>query len=195
MVTGIKLHISVKDADGAIISETCKNNDLYLWNFAVMITHWIKRWNKISDPTSYQYTDINGTVQTITSGTHVWASHNYDGYNYNIGNWGNTLRAVLGSGSTPPVITDYCLNQQVAEAVPTSVALVTAGNVIKQLFSATFPMAEETIGAEIGLRMKMMDNVGTVLITRDIFVPVTIPAGGSLTVQYEFWWNGTPPEV
>ena len=191
----LKLDITAHDADGREIAHICKDNDLYLWNFAVMIAHWIKRWNKTADPVTFQYTDITGTVRTITAATHVWASHNIDGStDNNDGHWANTLRAILGSGSTPPTILDSALEQQVAEAVPTNVSLITAGNILKQLFSATFPMAEETIASEIGLRMKTMDNLGgTVLLTRDIFTPVTVPAGGSLTVQYEFWWNGTPP--
>lgn len=186
------------DEDGNVITEEYKKNDLYLWNFGVFLTHWIKRWNNTSDPTTYQYTDITGTVRTISGA--VYSSHNmnsyYDPGSYE-GNWANSLKAIVGSNDTPPMITDYQLYAEVAEALPTAPALITSGSILKQLFSATFPMSSETVCAEIGLKMKSQDrgegNAGYyTLITRDVFAPVTVPAGGSLTVQFEFWWNGTP---
>lgn len=184
------------DEEGNLIAEEYKKNDLYLWNFAVFLTHWIKRWNNTSDPTAYQYTDMSGTVRTINS--YVFSSHNMQSYNdpgsYE-GAWANSLKAIVGSNNTPPTITDYQLYAQVAEALPTAPALITSGSILKQLFSATFPMSSETVCAEVGLKMKSQDTYAggyATLITRDIFSPVTVPAGGSLTVQFEFWWNGTP---
>jgi hypothetical protein len=184
------------DEEGNIIAEEYKKNDLYLWNFAVFLTHWMKRWNNTSDATTYEYIDIDGTARTISS--YVYSSQNMVSYNdpgtYQ-GVWGNTLKALVGSNATTPTITDYQLYAQVAEALPTAPALITSGSILKQLFSATFPMAAETICAEVGLKMASQDTYNgghDTLITRDIFSPVTVPAGGSLTVQFEFWWNGTP---
>lgn len=192
---GLNLLITAKDAKGDQFFSECVDGDLYLWNFGAWIAYFLHRQFNTSDPTAYQMTDTTGTARTVGTGIFMASYYYNSGYTTNVGYWRNTLKAVVGSGSTGAAITDYAPGQEVTDALPTAPKLITDGNTLKIVFSATFPMAEETVCAEVGLRMKGAETGGSsplYLMTRDTFTPVTVPAAGSLTVQFELWFNATP---
>lgn len=184
MKSGITLKVKAFDTEGNITAEECKENDLFLWNWGVFIAQFFKMQFQYSDPTVYQFTDINGTVRN-TSATGMCG--------YNSGQWNDTSRVQIGSGTNAPSITDYNLQQFIAEVIPNLPDVVVSGNTLKVVFAATFPFSSETTVAETGIKMGdcLVDGY-PFLITRDTFTPVTVSAGGSLSLQYELWFNATP---
>lgn len=184
MRSGITLKVRACDAEGNVTAEECKENDLFLWNWGVFIAQIFKMQFQYYDPTVYQFTDIGGTTRN-TSATTL--------YGYNSGQWNDTARVQIGSGTNAPSITDYALQQFIAEVIPNLPDVVVSGNTLKVVFAATFPFADATTVAETGIKMGdcLVDGY-TFLITRDTFTPVTVSAGGSLSLQYELWFNATP---
>jgi hypothetical protein len=187
---------TVIEADYAAIGEIFQESiedDLFLWNWGCYLAHFLKRQIVTSDPTVYVATDTGGNAVNMGGGTFM-ASSQASSYNGNVANWYNSLKACVGGGSVVPIITDYQLGQQWQEVMPTSPKLIASGNILKVLFSASFPFASETICSEVGLKMKgaYSTSPAQFFMTRDTFTAVTVPAGGSLTVQFELWFNGTP---
>ncbi|MDN7025083.1 hypothetical protein FGU65_09315 [Methanoculleus sp. FWC-SCC1] len=184
MHSTILLKIKAHDADGNLIHEECKENDLFLWGWGVLIAQMFKVAFQYTDPTVFEYFDINGTVRNTVSSGH---------YGYNVLPWANTARVQVGSGQGAPSISNYQLEQYVAEVIPNIPDVIVSGDIVKVLFSATFAFQSETVCAETGVKMGDVLNDGVFfLITRDTFTPVTVSAGGSLSLQYELWFNGTP---
>jgi hypothetical protein len=63
---------------------------------------------------------------------------------------------------------------------------------IKIVFTATFSFETEQVCSEIGVIISFKDtgnNTYYMLIARDTFTPVTVQAGGSITIQYEMVFN------
>lgn len=201
MKSGLDLIITARDADGNQISQECREGDLYLWNFASMLAHFFWRQFNTADITAYSQTSLNGTA--ITADSSFGSSHSL--YSQNNAYWRSTLRALVSTGTTSPTITDYALGGLTSISAMTTcpkIITTTGSNILKLMMSATFPMVSETICGDCGLVMKSpatINNTQTdatkILLTRDIFTPVTVPAGGSLTIQFELWFNGTPPVI
>lgn len=64
------------------------------------------------------------------------------------------------------------------------------GDVLRGYF---FPFSEETTVAETGIRIgNCLIDTYPFLITQNTFTPVTVSTGGSLSLQYELWFNATP---
>lgn len=183
------LDIRAFDAEGKEIFREYKEDDLFLWNWGCYLAHWLKRSINTSDGTLYGAKDENGN--DVNFGDFFHTSDDYSSY---VGNWANSLKAAVGGGSVAPAITDYQLGQKWQEVMPTAPKLIVTGSILKILFSASFPFAAETICSEVGLVMKGAygTSAARFFMTRDTFTPVTVPAGGSLTVQFELWFNGTP---
>ncbi len=190
MKSGITLKIRALDKTGTVIYDECKENDLFLWQWGVLWTQFFKIQFAASDPTVFEWRDITGaTINTSSNQFYGYYSSTYGM---------SKARVRVGRGNTPPIITDYKLEDEIAAVVPNPPTIVTSDNIIKVLFTATFVFQEETICGEVGISVSdyIDPNANkTALITRDIFTPVTVPAGGALALQYELWFNGTPPEI
>lgn len=189
MKSGITLKIKATDAAGKVFHEECRENDLFLWNWGVFWAQFFKVQFNYTDPTTFAWKDLNGAERVTSAGNlYGWYDASPDiWYGLNEG------RVRVGSGNTAPTISDYALQSEVAAVVPNPPVVVTSGNIIKVLFTATFTFQMEKTCGEVGVSVSdFLDGSNAMLITRDIYTPVTVPAGGALALQYELWFNGTP---
>jgi len=188
----IRLTITAKDAAGNQIAHQVKENDIFLWNWAVLIAQFLKLQFAPMDATTYGYKNTAGTQLTTTPAYFYGyrGSPNYD--------WKSTWRVQIGSGSNAPAISDYSLQTYVKEVQPTipDIVIPQSGNLLKLVFSSTFTFTAETVCAETAIKASgcLASGVAAAqdfLLTRDTFTPVTVPAGGTITLQHELLFNGT----
>jgi hypothetical protein len=186
----LRLIGTVRDADGNEIQTFTKDNDIYLWNWAVFWANILKQNFCPTDPTIYQYKGIDG----IAANTPVNALY---AYNWTTENFHGKWRVQIGGGSVAPAITDYKLGSALQAVNPTFPEIITDGAILKIVFSSTFAFGAQTVVSEIAILgdgIMRPDDI-PYLITRDTFTPQTVPSGGSITLQHELWFNGTPPAV
>jgi hypothetical protein len=184
----VVLTVTVRDAEGRIVSEECKDNDLYLLNWGALIAGVLKE--AISTSYAQRFKGHNLDGDSYTTGGGFWGSvsnTNEDG-----GGWDNTGRIQFGVSSTPPTIYDYKLGNYTAEVQPNAPVILNDGNVIKIVFTGTLSFENEITLSEVAYKVLEPHARVDCILTRDIFTPVTVPAGGSITVQMEFWLNGMP---
>lgn len=183
----LRLIGTVKDAEGRIVSTFTKDNDIYLWSWAVFWADLLKQNFCPMDATVYTYKSVDGVSRTTVAGT-IYGQNN-----------GNTMESTwkvqIGGGAVAPAITDYVLGSGIQEVTPTLPEIITDGSILKVVFSSTFAFASQTVVSEIAIKANYVirnDNA-PYLLTRDTFTAQTVPAGGSITLQHELWFNGTPP--
>lgn len=187
---GIDLKITVRDKDGRIVNEQCKDGDIYLYNWAVFVASILKNGfsGQAVSKTYYGIRQSDGAQLALTT---QWF------YRSDTGNlwWGNNGRICLGSSSQAANIRDYCLAAPVKEIVPSVPLIQQDGNTLKIVVSGTASFASETMLSECGLVICHPFTTDTslrMLITRDTFTPTTVPAGGTITLQFELWFNAMP---
>jgi hypothetical protein len=188
---GIDLKITVRDKDGRIVNEQCKEGDIYLYNWAVLVASVLKN-GFAGQATSKTYYGIRQSDGAQLAYTTQWFYRSDTGTLY----WGNNGRICLGSSSQAAAIRDYCLAAPVKEIVPSVPLIQQDGNTLKIVVSGTASFASETMLSECGLAICHpfgTDN-GTyrMMITRDTFTATTVPAGGTITLQFELWFNAMP---
>ena len=97
----------------------------------------------------------------------------------------------LGSGTTPPTIDDYCLESVITnkDSITYSTSNISCQRAdTKIIYSAAInnTCSEDIVFTEVMLTDKYDANASgtpcTFALTRDVFSPVTIPAGGSKTI-------------
>lgn len=191
----IRLSIKTYDPAGNLLTEETKTNDIFVYNWAAFIAAWLKAAFTPSITGTYGWKNTNGEDKTSMSAEFGGLCTQYD--NVIQGNWANNAFVQIGAGNNAPLISDYCLQTFITEATPTPPAIVLMGNVIKIIFTTTFSFPTETVIGETGIRMmggisKDFTDAGKYLITRDIFTPATVPANGTVSIQHELWFNGTP---
>lgn len=195
--SGIDLYITVKDKDGCIVSDQCKNGDLYLYNFAVIMASILKNCMTSSAVKPYYLMRRDG-IQLAAHATTAAS------YSYNSHKWANQGFINVGASSRPASVLDTALGIPIKEIVPLLPAIESAGNTLKIIITGTSVFAVECVLAEAGLSLTPpwfghgeINGVASpaypVLITRDTFTPVTVPAGGSMTIRFELWFNAMPP--
>lgn len=183
----LRLIGTVKDADGRIVSTFTKDNDIYLWNWAVFWAQILKINFCPNDSTVYAFKTVDGTARATIAGVI---------YGQGSGNPMESTWAVqIGGASTAPAVTDYVLGSGIQQVTPTLPEIITDGNILKVVFSSTFAFSSQTVVSEIAIKGNYVLNNANApyLLTRDTFTAQTVPAGGSITLQHELWFNGTPP--
>lgn len=211
--SGIDLYITVRDKDGKIVSEQCKNGDLYLYNFAAMIASILKYALASSATKKYYVTGRDGVqlafadvIHCSRSGSGINTGSAYQNNTTNYPMWADVGKIVVGASTAAPSINDFDLQIPVAEIVPLIPQIETVGNTLKVVITGTSLFEAQTTIAEAGLSItppwwgSSISYCSTVygfkkptLITRDTFEPATIPAGGSATIRFELWFNAMPP--
>jgi hypothetical protein len=194
--SGIDLYVTVRDKDGVIISDQCKNGDLYLYNFAVIIASILKNCMTSSAVKPYYVMRRDG-LQMAAVGT------TYASYSYNCHKWANQGKICVGGSSRPASVLDSNLGIPILEIVPLIPQIETSGNTLKVIITGTAVFPVESVLAEAGLSLTPpwfgYDTSGNptpaypTMITRDTFTPATVPAGGSMTIRFELWFNSMPP--
>jgi len=188
---GIDLKITVRDKDGNIIDQQCKEGDIYLYNWAVLIASMLKC--GFANGTAKSYFAIRKTdgVQLTGPSTMYGASPSGPA-------WSGGGKVCLGASNQTPGIRDFNLAAPVVEVSPSIPFINQDGNTLKIVVSATASFAAQTTLCECGLAVSLPWVTGAdtttnrVLITRDIFDAVTVPTGGTITVQFELWFNAMP---
>ncbi|RXE56402.1 hypothetical protein ABH15_09975 [Methanoculleus taiwanensis] len=186
--SAVHLTVTVRDAEGRIVSEECKDNDLYLLNWGALIAGVLKEAISTSYAQRFKGHDLNG--DSYTTGGGFWGSP--DNSQEDGGGWDNTGRIQFGVSSTPPTIYDFALGNYTAEVQPNAPVILNDGNTIKIVFTGTLSFENSITLSEVAYKVKEPHARVYCILTRDIFTPVTVPAGGSITVQFEYWLNGMP---
>lgn len=207
--SGIDLFVTVKDKDGRIVSETCKEGDLYLLNFGVILASMFKYGFCSSAVKPYYLINRQG-VQIAYTGT-IYASHGTGTSSSNsnavtLPVWADYGRIILGSSNKLPSILDYEMGTPVKEFIGLVPTLESEGNTIKVCIAGTTIFDTAVTICEAGLSVMppwwgapyngngaRYPLTNPTLITRDIFEAQTVPAGGSVTIRFELWWNAVPP--
>lgn len=182
---GISLKVTAYDKDGKKTAEVCKDGDLFLKNWAVMIAAILKYGFNYGGQKAYIFTKEDGqTLYLAGGGMYFYVPQSY---------WYNTGRVVLGSSTAAPTVNDCRLGAPLVEITPNLPVLQNSGNVIKVIFTATASFENQVTVSEVGIKVEnpiLHDN--WMYITRDTFDPVMVAAGGTITVQFEMWFNGMP---
>lgn len=178
--SGIDLRITVRDADGKIVNEQCKEGDLYTLNWVALIAEMF-RYGLTSAVKSYQAFNVSGSQ--VMLGT----------FCYNADQWRGSGRCDLGSSTQTPTIRDFAASVFVKSCTPSAPQLSSSGNTLKVIVPATASFTSETIISEASMVVtRPIPSSDLLTVTHDTFTPVTVPAGGSLTIQFELWFNAMP---
>jgi hypothetical protein len=169
--------IQVRDREGKLLKQLCKDGDLITLNwkklasaFGLVCGNW---------KTLYLVRE-DGSTYTPT----VYWWHN------SLANSGAAGRSaiiiVVGSGTAPPSETDYRLQNKWGDSGEIPIT-VTNPSPEEWVLTATktFSTVYERVLAEVGV--KWVDSIYNAhyLICRDVLPePITIPAGGSVTITY-----------
>lgn len=189
--SGVKLIIWVRDAHGNIVGERSKDDDLYLMNWGVLIATMLQVGINTGVGTPFRGHDTSGS--SYFSGSRWGAFGQPSGSSYNSAGADNTGRVMFGVSAVPPTLEDYKNGNNMITVSPNAPVITNEGNIMKISFTATAPVENEITLSECAYYVKSpVNGYPTVILTRDIFDPVTVPAGGSLTVLFEFWLNGVP---
>lgn len=178
--TSVLLHVVSRDAEGNVVTDQWKENDLYLWNFA----NWTA---SIFGAVEYTY-DIkadDGTELGVRTYLFVPTGY-YDD---------SDVVIQVGNGTTSPTISDYQMDSAGTwfdEQAISSPSVSWVGNLANISMSATFSYVSAQNVSEAGFGLINFYHVtpsagadsDTLLLMRDTFTPVEVGAGGDITITY-----------
>jgi hypothetical protein len=104
------------------------------------------------------------------------------------------LKVAIGTGSTAAAHTDYWLQTPISQAFayPSSIMVSNpSGGILYVTFSATISLSSATTVTEAVVQLVVLDSSGAyqgLAVTHDIFSQ-SVPAGGSITLNYTFQFN------
>lgn len=148
-------------------------------------------------------------LRTLVTGLQIYCTHT-DGYGYNlfpedaysvlricdalsaVSNSTNGSAIVVGSGTTPPIVTDYKLESQITTVSGSaSYKRVSAANsdTFTAVATITNTGTEPITISEVGLQLKATNNSNYMVERTLLESPITIPAGGTGNVTYTICVN------
>jgi len=186
----LKLKIEVRDKEGKIVAVRKRESDIILNNFKTMLTWLMVPYEKIAVNVYRGGALVNfaGTSRTMA----IWGNRtigtgiglNFTGCHYDpefeIG-----VRIRIGTSMFTPTRDDYKLGSEVTYGTPTK---TTGADYISWAISFTLPTAQDI--AEAGLSSFYQLSFGgsslweEFLLFRDTFTPISVPAGGTISVTY-----------
>jgi len=185
------LEIEVRNKEGKLIDRRKKVGDLILDNFRDIIAEVFYPFVTLGNNAwrTAAVVDVGGTARSIA----VFSSANtfdpgYAGnflhrryYGYDVG-----VRIAIGTSTIAPTRGDYKLGAQVAMGTPTQTI---GADYISWAISLTLVEAADI--AEAGMRLRCIvagyaatPTYGDILLFRDTFTPVSVPAGGTISITY-----------
>lgn len=196
MGAGVDLKITAFDKNGVMVQEVCKEGDIYLKNWVLFLSSMFKEGINNLYPDTYKIITPDYNTATIGGlfGSDPAAVTGSTGQY----NWQNSGKIQLGTSTEAATISDYCLMGLVKEIQPGAPSLINDGNILKIIIGGTASFETETTLAECGIKIRSPYDANSstyMLLTRDTFDAVTVPTGGSLTIQFELWFNGMPTEA
>jgi len=198
------LKITVRDKNGRIVAKRKKVGDLFLKNFANWLALLLNAQMESGKGANYTFKATDGTTFTLNPDNEVAPDYSPDTI-YEPGvsaNWKNDLKIMIGTGTTTPTVDDYKLAgtepNYIAPApyVQNPPIVEVDGDKLRIKFGLTieatdFPMDIAESGVAIIVMSRQIDTIvfWEILICRDTFTPVTVPSGGSITVEYTWEFN------
>jgi len=181
----VNLKIEVFDKEKRLISSISKEEDLVTKNFHRIFAGTIsKRADNRSLPSPLGLIIASdGSISFIrfkTSDPNIFYTSGTSGYLIEIGN-----------GTRTPSIDDSRLESTITSGNPTTISLTLHDTgEVTVTYIREFTFAAETTVSECGLFFQIgctIDGSSTsrwIMLARDTFTPVTVPAGGSITIDY-----------
>ena len=109
---GIRLKIQVKDAEGNVVNEFCKDNDLFTRNWGAWLAAILKIGFTPTAGTTYMAIDETGTARYLGSysSSAYWNAHRATPH---AADWGNSFRVAIGSSNAAPTVDDIALGAEI----------------------------------------------------------------------------------
>jgi len=184
------LKVEVRDREGRLIGIRRKRSDLILNNFKRLLAAWLTPEEALADGTrrNADVVTTDGTARTVP----IWANAIHSsgqGLSFTSGHKspdfiiGTVIR--IGTSTVAPTRNDYELGAMVAKDKPT---ITVGADYISWAVSIVLETAADI--AEAGLAVRVQGQYLTTLITyytllfRDTFTPISVPAGGTISVTY-----------
>lgn len=176
----VGLEIEGRDKNGEVIKRTCKDRDMILDNFKLLFLSGL-----LGEAADVPTKNEAGGAQTICGNI----VHFGDApVNYALHTAGRVL--AIGTGTTAPARTDYCLETKVDE---TTLVSKSVGADYVQFYGALAIAAGADI-TEAGLFLMCHKHIegnwqatAKILMFRDTFDPITVPPLGTITMTYTIY--------
>jgi hypothetical protein len=179
----LALNVTVRDPSGKVIASVYQPHDLITNNFYYLMLY---PFLLSGYPSSWDVVNTAGTSESVC----------YTGCTTSLplGNVATPPLLAIGSGTTAPAVTDYKLTTLVTN-MPTPARPQTyyGSNSIILTVSSTTVLTTATTISEAGYEVELQDG-NYVLIAHDTFTGVSVPAGGAITIAYQ-WTFGDPNQV
>jgi hypothetical protein len=178
----LALNVTVRDPSGKVIASVYQPHDLitnnfyYLMLYPFLLSGYPSSWDVVNTAGTSESVCFSGCTTTLIQSTN------------------NPPLLAIGSGTTAPAVTDYKLTTLVTN-MPTVATTQTyyGSNSITLTVSSTAVLTTATTISEAGYEVKLNDG-NYVLIAHDTFTGVSVPAGGAITIAYQ-WTFGDPNQV
>jgi hypothetical protein len=178
----LALNVTVRDPSGKVIAFVYQPHDLITNNFYYLMLY---PFLVSGYPSSWYVVNTAGTSESVCYSGCTTAL---------VGSSGIPPLLAIGSGTTAPAVTDYKLTTLVTN-MPTVATTQTyyGSNSITLTVSSTAVLTTATTISEAGYEVKLNDG-NYVLVAHDTFTGVSVPAGGAITIAYQ-WTFGDPNQV
>jgi hypothetical protein len=178
----LALNVTVRNPSGKVIASVYQPHDLITNNFYYLMLY---PFLLSGYPSSWDVVNTAGTSESVC---HTGCTTSI------IETSGIPPLLAIGSGTTAPAATDYKLTTLVTN-MPTVATTQTyyGSNSITLTVSSTAVLTTATTISEAGYEVKLNDG-NYVLIAHDTFTGVSVPAGGAITIAYQ-WTFGDPNQV
>jgi len=188
---GVKLTIEVRDKEGKLIKKICKESDLILENFRDLIAEVLYPYVTVAVNSwrTAALIDTGGTARSVAVFSTANTADTGDGGNFLMKRYWDTdfgVRIAIGTSTVSPTRADYKLGAEVARGIPTQTI---GADYISWAISITLTTAQDI--AEAGLMLycivagyTVTPTLADILMFRDTFTPVSVPAGGTISITY-----------
>jgi len=200
-----RLKITAFDAQGRKIARISKPVNLLLGNAHKMLAVlFFKETAVTALPFNTVYPSFNDANNVSRYGNRMRSKDNHALTNIQNENWagttfgytgiGNVMLGV-GTGTTEPALQDYALASEAASGVnPSRVVAVLSDGRFKVTYAITFTFASAINITEAGIWFQFYvysETAGAwggkwVMLARDVFTAISVPAGGSVAIEYSF---------
>jgi len=200
-----RLKVTAFDAQGRKVAQLSKPVNLLLGNVHKMLAIlFFKDYQLGLLPTNTVYPSFTDANNVSRAGNRMRSkdnhalsyiqNENFASSTFNYTGVGYVMLGV-GTGTAEPTLQDYTLASEAASGVnPSRVVTVLPDGRFKVTYSITFTFASAINITEAGIWFQFYVNSETagtsgarwVMLARDVFTAISVPAGGSVAVEYSF---------
>jgi hypothetical protein len=180
----LALNVTVRDPSGKVIASVYQPHDLITNNFYYLMLY---PFLQSGYPSSWDVVNTAGTSESVCDGGCTTSL-------IQTPSTSNPPLLAIGSGTTAPAVTDYKLTTLVTNMPQVATPQTYYGtNSITLTVSSTAVLTTATTISEAGYEVKLNDG-NYVLVAHDTFTGVSVPAGGAITLAYQ-WTFGDSSQV